>query len=122
MVVFTLVGCAEGYKYEAMDSLINIGEAIIKKGHKIVGIFLYGSGVHNIKGERKLSASDQDLPKKLNEFCHKNGIELIGCSTWISFTGIKKNEFIEQANQEGLGGLSYFLANSDRAIFFGPGA
>ena len=35
MVLFSFVVCAESYKYEAMDTLINLGEAIIKKGHKI---------------------------------------------------------------------------------------
>ena len=51
MVIFTFVVCSEPYKFEAIDTLINLGEAIIKKGHQILGIFLYGSGVYNVKGE-----------------------------------------------------------------------
>ena len=47
MVSFTFIICAEPYKYEAMDTVINLVEAIIKKGHKIIGIFFYGSGIYN---------------------------------------------------------------------------
>ncbi|MFX1305115.1 MAG: DsrE family protein, partial [Promethearchaeota archaeon] len=49
MVSFTFVVCAEPYKYEAMDTVINLVETVIKKGHQIIGIFFYGSGVYNIK-------------------------------------------------------------------------
>jgi len=37
------VVCAEPYKYEAMDTMLNLAESIIKKGQKILGIFFYGS-------------------------------------------------------------------------------
>jgi len=37
MVIFTFVVCSEPYKFEAIDTLINLGEAIIKKGHQILG-------------------------------------------------------------------------------------
>ncbi len=50
MAIFTFVVCAEPYKYEAVDTVINLGEAIINKGNQILGIFFYGSGVYNIKG------------------------------------------------------------------------
>jgi len=121
MVKFTFVLCAEPYKYEAMDTLINLGEAIIKKGHEILGIFLYGSGVYNIKGDILTDDSTRNLPEKLANFCKSHNAKLAACSTWISFTGIKSSEFIEGACQEGLGGLSDLIARSDRVIFFGPG-
>ena len=121
MVNFSFVICAEPYKYEAMDTLINLGEAIIKKGHQILGIFLYGSGVYNIKGDILTDDSTRNLPERLEEFCKKHDAKLTACSTWISFSGIKSSEFIEGACQEGLGGLSDLMARSDRVIFFGPG-
>jgi len=121
MVKFTFVLCAEPYKYEAMDTLINLGEAIIKKGHEILGIFLYGSGVYNIKGDILTDDSTRNLPERLGRFCKKYNAKLAACSTWISISGIKSSEFIEGACQEGLGGLSDLIARSDRVIFFGPG-
>ena len=39
MLKFTFIVSTEPYKYEAMDTLINLGEAIINKGHQIAGIF-----------------------------------------------------------------------------------
>lgn len=121
MVLFSFVVCAESYKYEAMDTLLNLGEAIIKKGHKILGIFLYGSGVYNIKKRIIKSTSDRNLSDLLENFCKVYNIELLVCSTWIGFTGIKEEEFIEGAYREGLGGLSDLIARSDKVIFFGPG-
>lgn len=121
MVTFSFVLCAEPYKYEAIDTLINLGEAIINKGHQILGIFLYGSGVHVIKERSIKGTSTRNLPERLNKFCKKYHMKLTACSTWISLTGIKKSEFIQEACQEGLGGLSDLIARSDKVIFFGPG-
>jgi len=121
MVSFTFVVCAEPYKYEAMDTVINLGEAIVKKGHDILGVFLYGSGVYNIKSKKIPSDSLRDLSKRLSNFCKKNEAKLTACSTWIMFTGIQRTEFIEGASQEGLGTLSDLISRSDRILFFGPG-
>jgi len=121
MVSFTFVVCAEPYKYEAIETMINLGEIIVKKGHTILGIFLFGSGVYNIKEKTLKDASVRNLSARLKEFCKKSKTEPIACSTWISFTGIKIEEFIEGAAREGLGGLSDLIARSDKVIFFGPG-
>jgi tRNA 2-thiouridine synthesizing protein D len=121
LVSFTLIICAEPYKYEAIDTAISLGNAIIEKGHKIVGIFFYGSGVYNIKEKMIKDSSIRNLSKNLENFCSMHNIEFAACTTWTSFTGIKTEEFINGAHQEGLGGLSLMLAESDKAIFFGPG-
>lgn len=121
MVSFTFIVCAEPYKYEAINTVINLGEAIIKKGHQIKGIFFYGSGVYNIKERNIKDSSVHNLSKRLEKFCKTYNTELTACSTWTSFTGIKSEEFIGGAHQEGLGGLSYMIANSDKVLFFGPG-
>ncbi len=121
MVKFSFVVAAEPYAREALDTVLNLSEAIIKKGHEVLGIFFYGSGVYSIKGNRELGSSMRDLSKKLVEFSEKHGAKIAACSTWISITGIKSSEFIENACLEGLGGLSELITNSDRVIFFGPG-
>ena len=121
MVSFTFVVCAEPYKYEAIDTILNLGEAIIRKGHQIVGIFFYGSGVYNIKERTLKDNSIRNLSERLKKFCRNNKTEFVACSTWTSFTGVKTGEFIDGAHQEGLGGLSLMIAESDKVIFFGPG-
>ncbi|MFX1409945.1 MAG: DsrE/DsrF/TusD sulfur relay family protein [Promethearchaeota archaeon] len=122
MVKFSFVLCAEPYKYEAIDTLLNLGEVIINKGHKVLGIFLYGSGVHAIKERIMKGDSIRNIPERLELFCQKHNVALSACSTWISFTGIQKSEFIQGACQEGLGGLSHLISISDKVIFFGPGS
>lgn len=121
MVSFTLVVCAEPYKYEAIDTALNLGEAILKKGHEIKGIFLYGSGVYNIKIRDITSDSIRNISKRLSQFSITHNTKLAACSTWISLTGIQTSEFSEGACQEGLGGLSDLISQSDKVIFFGPG-
>ena len=121
MVKFTLVLIAEPYKHEAADTMLNLAESILRKKHEIVGIFLYGSGVYLGKGERNLSKNSRDLTDRLREFVKKNNISLTACSTWINITGIKQAEFIEGLNQEGLGSLSNYMAQSDRIVVFGSG-
>ena len=121
MVVFTFVVCAEPYKFEAIDTMLNLGEAILKKGHQILGIFFYGSGVYNVKREINISSNMRNLPERLENFIKKNSLNLSACSTWVNFTGLKSDDFIEEARQVGLGGLSEWMAESDRVIVFGPG-
>jgi len=121
MVVFTFVVCAEPYKFEAIDTMLNLGEAILKKGHQILGIFFYGSGVYNVKREINISSTMRNLPERLENFTKKNNLNLSVCSTWVNFTGLKSDDFIEEARQVGLGGLSEWMAESDRVIVFGPG-
>ncbi len=121
MVVFTFVVCAEPYKFEAIDTMLNLGEAILKKGHQILGIFFYGSGVYNVKREINISSNMRNLPERLESFIKKNSLNLSACSTWVNFTGLKSDDFIEEARQVGLGGLSEWMAESDRVIVFGPG-
>ncbi|MBA7571474.1 putative sulfurtransferase DsrE [subsurface metagenome] len=121
MVVFTFVVCAEPYKFEAIDTMLNLGEAILKKGHQILGIFFYGSGVYNVKREINISSNMRNLPERLENFIKKNSLNLSVCSTWVNFTGLKSDDFIEEARQVGLGGLSEWMAESDRVIVFGPG-
>ena len=121
MVVFTFVVCTEPYKFEAIDTMLNLGEAILKKGHQILGIFFYGSGVYNVKREINISSTMRNLPKRLEDFIKKNSLNLSACSTWVNFTGLKSDDFIDEAHQVGLGGLSGWMAESDRVIVFGPG-
>ncbi|MFX0012891.1 MAG: DsrE/DsrF/TusD sulfur relay family protein [Candidatus Hermodarchaeota archaeon] len=121
MVIFTFVVCAEPYKFEALDTMLNLGQAILKNGHKILGIFFYGSGVYGAKREINISESMRNLPKRLESFINDNDINLSACSTWMNFTGLKSEELIQNAFQVGLGGLSEWMAESDRVIVFGPG-
>ena len=121
MVVFTFLVCVEPYKFQAVDTLLNLGDAIIRKGHKVLGIFFYGSGVYNINKDVNVGSAMRNLPEKLQKFINDNAIGLSACSTWINFTGLKNEKFISGACQVGLGGLSEWMAQSDRVVVFGPG-
>ena len=121
MVVFTLVVCAEPYKFEALDTMLNLGQAILDRGHEIRGIFFYGGGVYSAKREINISPTMRNLPERLENFVNENEMNLSACSTWINFTGLKLEELIQKTRQVGLGGLSELMAESDKVIVFGPG-
>ena len=121
MTSFTFIITSEPYKFEAVDSLLNLGEAIIKKGHEIRGIYLFGSGVYNLKKGAKTGDEVRNLPERITKFCTENNIEIGGCSTWLSFTGIQPDEIIEGGCTAGLGELSEWVEDSENVIFFGTG-
>ncbi|MFX1295576.1 MAG: DsrE/DsrF/TusD sulfur relay family protein [Promethearchaeota archaeon] len=111
----------EPYKYQAVDSLIEIGKAALRKGHEITGVFFFGSGVYNIKKEISCGSSIRNIPLKIEKFCNENNIPVAGCSTWVSITGLKEQEFIEGASEEGLGDFSDWAIKADKLIVFGAG-
>ena len=79
----------EPYKYQAVDSLIEIGKAVIRKGHEITGIFFFGTGVYNLKKEISCGSTIRNIPIKIEQFSKDNNIPVAGCSTLISITGLK---------------------------------
>lgn len=121
MSKYTFFIATEPYKFEAIDSMVKMGEALISKGHNVRGIFFFGTGVYSLKKEITCGASIRNIPCKLEEFCVVNNIPMAGCSTWVSITGSKEEEFIDNATEEGLGDFSNWVMESDKVIFFGTG-
>lgn len=111
----------EPYKYQAVDSLIEIGNAALRKGHEITGIFFFGTGVYNLKKEISCGTSIRNIPERIEKFSKENSIPIAGCSTWVSITGLKESEFIEGATEEGLGDFSNWALEADKIIVFGAG-
>jgi sulfur relay (sulfurtransferase) complex TusBCD TusD component (DsrE family) len=106
MTTFTILLSTEPLKFEAVDTALNIAEALIRKGHIIHGIFLYGSGVQNLKKDTETGKTVRNLPKRLEQFSKEYHVEVTG---------------IQGAKEEGLGELSTLLAHSDKVIAFGSG-
>jgi len=121
MVSFTFVITTEPYKFQAIDSLLNLSKAILDKGHEIKGFYFFGSGVYNIKKDADTGTLVRNLPERLEKFCSENKIQMGGCSTWLSFTGMVPEEFIQGACVKGLGELSEWAEESDKLIVFGTG-
>jgi sulfur relay (sulfurtransferase) complex TusBCD TusD component (DsrE family) len=105
-----------------MDSLLNLAKAIIEKGNTITGIFLYGSGVYNIKKDIETGRNLRNLPQKLSDFIKEHNIPVAGCTTWVGLTGVKPETFIDGGEEQGLGDLSNWTGDSDKLIVFGAGA
>lgn len=111
----------EPYKYQAVDTLVEMGKAVLRKGNEISGIFFFGTGVYNLKKEISCGTSIRNIPEKIEKFSTENSIPVAGCSTWVSITGLKEQEFIEGATEEGLGDFSNWAINADKMIVFGAG-
>ena len=121
MTKFVFFISTEPYKFEAIDSMLKLAEALLAKGHTIRGIFFFGTGVYTIKKEISCGSSVRNIPSKLENFAKENNIPLAGCSTWVSMTGLKEEEFIDNATEEGLGDLSNWSIESEKLIVFGTG-
>ena len=121
MTTYSFFISTEPYKFEASDSLIEICKALIKKGHTVKGMFFFGTGVYNIKGDISCGSSIRDVPNKLEKFTIDNNIPVSGCSTWVSLTGVNESNFIKGATEEGLGDFSNWVVESDKIIVFGTG-
>jgi len=105
------------YQHQAVDSAINFIKAALKRGHEIVGVFLYTDGVNNINkyinppGERNIS-------KELSEL-GKNGIDIVACTACSKFRGLRPDLKVENVRQSGLGSLADYLRSADRFVSFG---
>lgn len=121
MTTYTFFISTEPYKFEASDSLIEMCKSLIKKGHTIKGLFFFGTGVYNLKGDISSGSSIRNIPKKLEKFATENNIPVVGCSTWVSLTGLNESNFIAGATEEGLGDFSNWTVESDKLIVFGAG-
>lgn len=121
MTTYTFFVSTEPYKFEAVDSLIEIGKAVLKKGNVIRGIFFFGTGVYNLKKDISCGTSIRNIPTKIQQFSQENNIPVAGCSTWVSITGLKEPDFIDGATEEGLGDFSDWTTETDKLIVFGTG-
>ena len=122
MTTYTFFISTEPYKFQVTDSLIELSKALIAKGHQIKGFFFFGSGVYNLKKDVNTGTSIRNVPKKIQDFANQHSIPVSGCSTWVSLTGLKEEDFIDGATEEGLGDFSNWSVESDKIIVFGTGA
>ena len=121
MSTYSILVCTEPYKFEATDSMLKVCEALIKKGHNVRGIFFFGTGVYNLKKDISTGTSIRNIPEKIEKFCTQNNIPSVACSTWVSLTGLKEENFIKGATEEGLGDFSNWAIESDKLLIFGAG-
>jgi sulfur relay (sulfurtransferase) complex TusBCD TusD component (DsrE family) len=108
----------EFLKFQPIYSLMNLISAAKAKGHDILGIFFFGSGVLNIHAGSHLGKSTRDIPTELASL----GVPLIACQTWADNYGIFKENAIEGADITGLGELSNITDEADKVILFGAHA
>ncbi|MCF2137799.1 MAG: DsrE family protein [Candidatus Thorarchaeota archaeon] len=111
----------EPYKFEAIDTLLNMVRAAERAGHEILGVFFFGSGVHALHGHVDPGNNVRNIPQRLKEEIADKGIALIGCTAWLSMGGVWKEDRIDSVQEEGLGSLTELVCEADKLIFFGPG-
>jgi tRNA 2-thiouridine synthesizing protein D len=107
------------YTSQNTDSVINIAKAALKKGHEVMGIYLFVDGVLNAnKDIDSLSAEERNIARLLEELTAA-GIPIFSCPVCANFRGIKdEDRLIEGAKFDGLGALSELVLDSDRFLVF----
>jgi len=108
----------EYLKHQSVYSLISLISAAKAKGHEVLGIFFFGSGVFNIHKGAHLGKSTRDIPTELTTL----GVPIIACQTWADNYGIFPENAVEGADITGLGELSNITDEADKVIMFGAHA
>ena len=107
------------YTSQNTDTVIEISKAAVKKGHEVMGIYLFMDGVLNTnKDIDSLSGEERNIARLLEELTAM-GIKIFSCPVCCSYRGIKDEKLlIEGATFDGLGGLSELVLDSDRFLVF----
>jgi sulfur relay (sulfurtransferase) complex TusBCD TusD component (DsrE family) len=111
----------EPYKFEAMDTLINMIRAAKRAGHVILGIFFFGSGVFSLQKRIDPGGGVRNLTERLQTEISEAGIPIIGCRTWLQTDGMWEENRIANAKDESLDVLTDIASEADKLIVFGPG-
>lgn len=102
------------YTYEDTDTIINMAEAAVNKGHE-VAIFLFADSVLAINGAVKPLKIDRDIPKKMGDLIQK-GVEVHICGICFQYRGLDREEIIPGAKLSGLPELASIIAEYDRFV------
>ncbi len=121
MAKLAFVVQTEPYKFEAIDTMLNMIDAAKRAGHEILGVFFFGSGVYSLQKHIDPGVTIRNLIDRLKEKLASEGVSLIGCTTWMSMDGLNNENRMEGAKVEGLGTLTEIATKADKLIVFGPG-
>jgi len=107
------------YTSQNTDTVIEVTKAAVKRGHEVMGIYLFMDGVLNTnKDIDSLSDEERNIARLLEELTAM-GVRIFSCPVCCSYRGIKDEKLlIEGATFDGLGGLSELVLDSDRFIVF----
>jgi tRNA 2-thiouridine synthesizing protein D len=107
------------YTSQNTDTVIEIARAAVRKGHEVMGIYLFMDGVFNAnKDIDSLSEEERNIARLLEELTAMN-IPILSCPVCAYFRGIKDEKIlIEGGSFDGLGGLSELVLDSDRFLVF----
>lgn len=104
------------YQYEASDSMVQFVEAAVKKGHEVVGIFLFMDGVYTMNKNVK-PTGERNIVEMIDRLGEK--IPVTACSACAQFRGMKKEFSSRNVKVGGLGDLMKIVRECDRFITFG---
>ena len=105
------------YTSQNTDTVIEVTKAAVKRGHEVMGIYLFMDGVLNTnKDIDSLSDEERNIARLLEELT-AIGVKIFSCPVCCSYRGIKDEKLlIEGATFDGLGGLSELVLDSDRFL------
>lgn len=120
---------ASPYEHPASVSALKFSHASVERGHDVIAIFFYHSGVHTASVLPLVQADEFNIRKAWEEFSLKHGCRLIICSTAGFKRGVLTKEMahhndIEEATISPhfeAAGLAQFAAEctkADRLICF----
>ncbi len=106
------------FTFQNSNSLIQLANAALAKGHQITGIFFFVDGVYNVNKKIKVEPGSLDVPVELKELADK-GVKMAACSSCSEYRGIGGGDLIPGAEFAGLATFSEFVEAADKVVVFG---
>lgn len=106
------------YNHQASDSAYNFIKAAQKRGHEIVGIFMYNDGVLCVTNKMDPPQDDRHISNRWSEF-GAEGIEVVICIAAAKRRGINDDTIVPNTIIAGLGKLTDIAIKADKFMVFG---
>jgi len=111
----------EHYKHQAVYTLLKMAESALKKGHIIVGIFFFGTGIVNLRKKNHLGTNMRNIPSEFERLA-ENKVPIYACQTWADIFGLDPEDLISNAKITGLGELTTMVHEAEKVVVFGSRA
>lgn len=108
------------YTFQNTHTAIKLIQAVLKKGHEVLGVYFYMDGVINTLKTPNISAEGGKTIEELLKELAAKGCKIKICPVCASYRGVDNEELhIEEAEFDGLGALEEFVAECDKFICLG---
>jgi len=115
---FGIILLSGPYQHEGADTAYHFTKAALRRGHEMVGIFLYTDGVY-VTNKNIVSPGHRNIAQMFDELGVST--KVVACGTCAKFRGMKQDMLSKNVKMGGMGALVQMVQDCDRVLVFGGG-